>query len=178
MFAAEVFQSRCRLFACKIWTVWAVFVTLKTLLTIRHPQKNCIMIIYWASQNYNLFLSDSSLHLITCLARPEHQIELIGVDLTSATFEVQISGYFDNFILCDEIYISGASNTVSLYPSDSPQKPGKVYAVGLQPDTCYTLSTVCCDLYRNNPYTKTGRDCSGGDDYKYFCTGILISSVV
>ena len=110
------------------------------------------------------------LEMFTCLASLEHQLYLIDVDPISASFEVEVVGYTDHYILCDEIEISPPNAAIELYPTDVPRKPGMVYADGLQPETCYTLTTVCCDLYRDNPYIKTGQDCyrRSAD----FCTGI------
>ena len=111
--------------------------------------------------------------MFTCLASPEHQLDLIDVDPSSASFEVEIVGYTDHYILCDLIEISPPNAAIELHPADVPRKPGIVYADGLQPETCYNLTTVCCDLYRDNPYTKTGRDCHRGSAHFCTCTFFL-----
>ena len=95
-------------------------------------------------------------------------MDLLEVHDTSASFEVQVIGYFSNYVLCDEIEISPSDADISLFPTESPEKPGAVYASGLQPETCYTLTTKCCNLYSNDPSTQTGRDCFGGSED--FCT--------
>ena len=111
--------------------------------------------------------------MILCVAHyPGHRINLIDVNSTSASFEVEVAGHTDNYILCDVIEISPANAAIDLYPTDVPRKPGIVYADGLQPETCYILTTVCCDLYRSSPYTKTGRDCYRGSED--FCTGTFL----
>ena len=100
-----------------------------------------------------------------------HNVDLIVARLTSASFQVEVFGYEDDYILCDEIEIYPRNAAIELYPTDVPRKPGMVYADGLQPETCYTLTTVCCDLYEDNPYNKTGQDCYEGSED--FCTGNL-----
>ena len=104
-----------------------------------------------------------------------HIVDLIGAQTTSASFQVEVITYEDNYILCDEIEIRPPNAAIRLYPTNFPQRPGKVYADGLQPETCYTLTTICCDLYRDSPYIKTGQDCYKGS--KDFCTGNFVSII-